>query len=38
LDIVTRADSPDKSAGRVKQLGDTVAGLAPGLNVEYPPR
>jgi hypothetical protein len=38
LDIVTRADSPDKSAGRVKQLREMITGLAPNLNVEYPPR
>jgi len=38
LDIVTRADSPDKSAARVSRLREAVAGMAPELNVEYPPR
>jgi hypothetical protein len=38
LDIVTRPDSPDKSAARVSRLREAVAGLAPDLNVEYPPR
>jgi hypothetical protein len=38
LDIVTGPDSPDKSAGRVKQLRAVIVGLAPDLKVEYPPR
>jgi hypothetical protein len=38
LDIVTRPDSPDKTSARVIRLRETVAGLAPNLNVEYPPR
>lgn len=38
LDIVTRPDSPDKSAARVSRLRGVITALAPDLNVEYPPR
>lgn len=38
LDIVTRPDSPDKSTARVSKLREVIRGLAPDLNVEYPPR
>jgi hypothetical protein len=38
LDIVTRPDSPDKSAARVSRLREVIGQLAPDLNVEYPPR
>jgi hypothetical protein len=38
LDIVTRPDSPDKTSARVLRLRDVISSLAPGLNVEYPPR
>ena len=38
LDIVTRPDSPDKSAARVSKLRGVITALAPDLNVEYPPR
>ena len=39
LDIVLRPGaSPDRTAGRVTQLRNMVAELAPNLTVEYPPR
>jgi hypothetical protein len=38
LDIVTRESSPDRTSARVIRLREVVAGMAPDLNVEYPPR